>query len=84
MPEELERQEIESMRTAPWIEHITGQHRIEFETGQSHASTAQHEHIVLGILRQFFHRRVFQHGAQRRHGLTAERRQIHRRLHARV
>ena len=72
------------MRTAPWIEHITGQHCIEFETGQSHASTAQHEHIVLRILRQFFHRRVFQHGAQRRHGLTAERRQIHRRLHARV
>ena len=52
MVEELEREQVEPVRPAPWIEHVAREHRVEVEAAQRDAGAPQHEDVVLRVLRR--------------------------------
>src|ERR1700694_5539754 len=76
MVEELERQHVQAVGTASGIEHITREHRIEIQTGEIYSHTAQHQEIVLRILRCLADSRISQQISERLHLPRVERRKI--------
>ena len=80
--EELDRERVERVRAPARVEHVAREHRVEIESLQRHAGAAQHEEVILGVVRGLAHGRILEQRAQRLHRLREERREIHDRMRA--
>ncbi len=81
--QELLSDDLEGVTPPPRVEHVAREHRVGHQTAQCHAGAAQHQKIVLRVLRHLRDAGVLEQRAEGRHRGVVERWQVLDRRYAR-
>src|SRR5687768_15698766 len=76
MVEKLEGEHIETVRSSPGVEYVTGEHGIEVQAAYLDPQLAKCEHVELRVVCDFRHRGILQKIAQRCHLAGCDRREV--------